>query len=57
MHVTIILIAHRLSTIRNSERIIVVNYRGEIVEDGKFNELYYNSNSELNKLLKAHELQ
>ena len=57
MHVTIILIAHRLSTIRNSERIIVVNYRGEIVEDGKFNELYYNSDSELNKLLKAHELQ
>ncbi|CUM45827.1 unnamed protein product [Debaryomyces fabryi] len=57
MHVTIILIAHRLSTIRNSERIIVVNYRGEIVEDGKFNELYNNSNSELNKLLKAHELQ
>lgn len=57
LHVTIILIAHRLSTIRNSERIIVVNYRGEIVEDGKFNELYNNSNSELNKLLKAHELQ
>lgn len=54
--VTIILIAHRLSTIKNSERIIVVNFRGEIIEDGKFNELYNNSNSELNKLLKAHEL-
>lgn len=56
-HTTIILIAHRLSTIKNSERIIVINSRGEIVEDGKFTELYNSPNSELNKLLKAHELQ
>lgn len=49
---TIISIAHRLSTIRNSERIIVLNEQGLVVEDGKFSELYNNKDSEFNKLLK-----
>lgn len=49
---TIISIAHRLSTIQNSDRIVVLNVNGEIVEDGKFNDLIGNSKSELNKLLK-----
>lgn len=51
--ITVILIAHRLSTIRNSERIIVLNNRGEVVEDGKFDELYLNEDSRLNRLLKS----
>lgn len=50
---TIILIAHRLSTIENSERIIVFNNRGEIVEDGAFDVLIQNQNSQLNRLLKS----
>ncbi|CAI5755572.1 unnamed protein product [Candida verbasci] len=50
--VTIISIAHRLSTIKNSDRIIVLNHDGEIVEDGSFEELYNNKSSEFNKLLK-----
>lgn len=52
-HITIILIAHRLSTIQNSERIIVFNNRGEIVEDGSFDSLYGDSGSQLNRLLKS----
>ena len=55
--VTIINIAHRLSTIRNSDRVIVFNQQGEVVEDGPFSELYGNPNSELNKLLKNHDLE
>lgn len=51
--ITVILIAHRLSTIKNSERIIVLNTRGDIVEDGNFDELYDNEESRLNKLLKS----
>lgn len=54
---TIISIAHRLSTIKNSERIIVLNGKGEAVEDGKFDELYNDPDSELNKLLKNHDFQ
>ncbi|ODV65172.1 hypothetical protein HYPBUDRAFT_154030 [Hyphopichia burtonii NRRL Y-1933] len=50
--ITILLIAHRLSTIKNSERIIVLNNHGEVVEDGYFSVLYSNPDSELNKLLK-----
>lgn len=54
--ITIILIAHRLSTIKNSERIVVFNSHGEIVEDGEFADLFTNPDSELNKLLKSHDL-
>lgn len=52
---TMILIAHRLSTIKNSENIIVLNSKGEIVEEGKFDLLYADANSKLNRLLKNHE--
>lgn len=52
---TMILIAHRLSTIKNSDRIVVLNEHGQIVEDGSFNELYYDKGSEFNKLLKKHD--
>lgn len=54
---TMILIAHRLSTIRNGKRIIVLNHVGEIVEDGEFNTLFKNPQSELNRLLKRHDIQ
>ncbi|MBR2704423.1 MAG: ABC transporter ATP-binding protein [Clostridia bacterium] len=37
-HTTIISIAHRLTTLKNCDRIIVFN-KGEIVEDGKYQEL------------------
>lgn len=50
--VTIISIAHRLSTIKNSDRVVVFNEKGEIVEDGDFNKLHYDRNSHFNKLLK-----
>ncbi|CCE86619.1 Piso0_005119 [Millerozyma farinosa CBS 7064] len=53
---TIISIAHRLSTIRNSSRIIVFNDQGHVVEDGSFAVLIANPASELNKLLKSHDL-
>lgn len=52
---TIILIAHRLTTIQNSERIIVLDCNGQIVEDGAFEELVQDPESELNKLLKTGE--
>ena len=51
-NVTVILIAHRLSTIKNSDRIIVLDISGRIVEDGKFAELISNPYSTLNQLLK-----
>ena len=35
---TIIAIAHRLTTLKNCDRIIVLN-KGQIEEEGKFNEL------------------
>lgn len=49
---TIVLIAHRLSTIKNSDRAIVLDKNGHVVEDGATNLLYANHTSELNKLLK-----
>lgn len=52
---TIISIAHRLSTIKNSERVVVLNSHGEVVEDGLFEELFADSNSHLNQLLKSNE--
>lgn len=53
--ITIISIAHRLSTIKNSERIIVFDGAGHILEDGKFSTLYADPGSKLNKLLKSGE--
>lgn len=53
--ITIISIAHRLSTIKNSERIIVFDSKGNIVEDGRFAQLYADPGSKLNKLLKSDE--
>lgn len=52
---TVISIAHRLSTIQNSDRIIVLDQKGRIVEDGPFDELHSNESSRLNKLLKTGE--
>lgn len=54
---TTVSIAHRLSTIKMSERVIVFNQRGEIVDDGKFDDMILDASSELNKLLnkEAHE--
>ncbi|KAK6460577.1 ATP-binding cassette transporter family member [Scheffersomyces coipomensis] len=54
-NITIISIAHRLSTIKNSDRIIVLDHHGNIVEDGQFNELYENPDSALNRLLKNND--
>lgn len=48
---TIISIAHRLSTIRRSENIIVLGNDGNVIEVGKFKELFDDPNSELSKLL------
>ncbi|CDK24458.1 unnamed protein product [Kuraishia capsulata CBS 1993] len=52
---TTISIAHRLSTIRMSDRIVVFNHKGEIVEQGAFKEMYADPQSELNKLLSKNE--
>ncbi|OBA22421.1 hypothetical protein METBIDRAFT_77825 [Metschnikowia bicuspidata var. bicuspidata NRRL YB-4993] len=52
---TIILIAHRLSTIQNSERIVVFDGRGNVVEDGRFEELISDALSSLNRILKTDE--
>ncbi|KAI5950754.1 MDL1 [Candida jiufengensis] len=55
--ITIISIAHRLSTIQNSDRIIVFNQDGEIVEDGEFINLHNNPESQFNKLLKTSDFE
>lgn len=55
--ITMILIAHRLSTIKNSDRIIVLNEGGKIVEDGDFTTLYNDQQSEFNKLLKKNDYE
>ncbi|KAI5966736.1 MDL1 [Candida pseudojiufengensis] len=54
---TIISIAHRLSTIKNSDRVIVFNQNGEIVEDGEFITLHNDPNSQFNKLLNTKDLK
>lgn len=54
--VTMISIAHRLLTIQNSERVIVFNGQGEIVEDGEFEKFIADPESQLNKLLKKDEI-
>lgn len=48
---TIVSIAHRLSTIRRSENIIVLGNEGNVVETGKFKELFADPNSQLSRLL------
>lgn len=55
--VSLINIAHRLLTIKNSDRVVVFDQNGNIVEDGIFSVLMDDVNSELNKLLKTHELE
>ncbi|GME86888.1 unnamed protein product [Ambrosiozyma monospora] len=49
--ITTISIAHRLSTIEKCDDILVLGYNGEIVEHGKFKELYADHESRLYKLL------
>ncbi len=46
---TIITIAHRISALQNSDNVYVFK-SGEIVEEGKFNKLISDKNSELHKL-------
>ncbi|KAF3992429.1 hypothetical protein FT663_00709 [Candidozyma haemuli var. vulneris] len=48
---TIISIAHRLSTISKSENVIVLGKHGQVVESGRFVELFSKPSSELSKLL------
>jgi ABC-type multidrug transport system fused ATPase/permease subunit len=48
---TIIVIAHRLSTIRNSDQVIVLD-QGEIIQQGKFNQLANEKKGMFNNLLK-----
>lgn len=54
-NVTVISIAHRLTTIQNSDRVIVLDVEGNVIEDGKFDKLYSNPDSELNRILKSEE--
>ncbi|VEU23423.1 DEKNAAC104494 [Brettanomyces naardenensis] len=48
---TTISIAHRLSTIERCDEVLVLGYDGQIVEQGKFAELYADEASRLYKLL------
>ncbi|RCK64873.1 ATP-dependent permease MDL2, mitochondrial [Candida viswanathii] len=48
---TIISIAHRLSTISKSQFVVVLGKHGQVVETGKFVELFSDPDSELSKLL------
>ncbi|GME83784.1 unnamed protein product [Ambrosiozyma monospora] len=52
---TTISIAHRLSTIKMSDKIVVFNTKGEIVEINDFDTLINDPNSELTKLLSKSE--
>lgn len=51
---TILIIAHRLSTIRNCDRIFVLE-KGEIVEDGGYDELY-NKNGKFRQMVDRQSL-
>jgi ABC-type multidrug transport system fused ATPase/permease subunit len=48
---TVIVIAHRLSTIRNADQVIVLD-KGEIVQQGQFNQLANEHRGLFNQLLK-----
>ena len=49
-NVTVIIIAHRLSTVKNSDKILVID-RGELLEQGTYESLKNNKNSNFNKML------
>lgn len=48
---TVVLIAHRLSTISKSEHVVVLGKNGQVVEQGRFVQLFSNPDLELSKLL------
>jgi ABC-type multidrug transport system fused ATPase/permease subunit len=50
--ITVILVAHRLSSIAQADRVVVVD-RGEIVEDGQFDDLINEPTSRFAKLMSA----
>ncbi len=52
---TMIIIAHRLSTVHRLDRIIVMDH-GQIIEDGKPDELYKNPEGAYRKLVDAQQL-
>ena len=52
---TSIVIAHRLSTIRNCDRLFVLD-KGQIVEEGTYEELSANNNSFFYKLKSGMEM-
>ncbi|CDZ96461.1 atp-binding cassette transporter [Phaffia rhodozyma] len=49
---TVILVAHRLSSIAQADRVVVIE-GGEVVEDGKFDELSVDSSSKFYQLMSA----
>lgn len=52
---TSVVIAHRLSTIRNCEWLFVIN-KGQVVEQGTYDELSANPNSAFSKLKSGMEM-
>tara|TARA_Y100001968_G_scaffold263909_1_gene252630 strand:+ start:128 stop:1930 length:1803 start_codon:yes stop_codon:yes gene_type:complete len=52
---TILIIAHRLSTIKNVDYLYVIE-KGKLVEEGTYENLRYNNNSYLSKLISLQEL-
>jgi len=52
--ITIVVIAHRLSTIRNADYVYVLE-KGEIIEDGTFDDLSEKSNGKLSDMI-AHQI-
>ncbi|MBT2642185.1 ABC transporter ATP-binding protein [Bacillus sp. ISL-41] len=49
-NMTIIVIAHRLSTIKNADQVVVLN-KGEIIQQGKFNQLAKENTGVFSRLL------